>query len=216
DLLGTSTFYNDPEVFPRYQLLESLNYYGGPGPPPVTGSRQSTVLLLGWSEEPYLEVGLEQRPGDNPATTFYILEIPVTGFTASGSGVEVPLEMLNWEILNESGMYPAGITNFYMPYGWVEFEYEPWPLFHNMDVTELAVVLQFEGSTSGQAPPDVSLWDWNQEAWVPVPDVVWGKMTIGGFGAYLGANNEVRIRLQNDSGDVNIRAVYPALSGNLE
>src|SRR5690606_33574401 len=29
DLLGTTTFYDDPDVFPRFQLLESLNSYDG-------------------------------------------------------------------------------------------------------------------------------------------------------------------------------------------
>lgn len=213
DLLGTTNYYNDPDVFPRFQLLESLISYDGSG---RVGSSQATLLLVGWSETPYVDVRLDRPVAESPATAFHILEIPVTGFSASGSGVEVPLEMMNWEVLGQNGVYAPGITGFYLPFGWVEFEFEPWPLFHDMDVTELAVVLQAEGSNPGETPPSVALWDWERESWFSVPDAVWGTMNIGGADAYLGPDNEVRLRLQNDGADVNIRAVYPSLRGNLE
>jgi hypothetical protein len=184
----------------------------------MAGSRETALLLLGWSETPYLDVTLERPISENVATTFHILEIPLTDVTASGSGVEVPLEMINWQVLNQNQntYYAPGITGFYMTFGWVEFEFEPWPVFQEMAVTELAVVLQAEGSASSQAPPSVALWDWERESWFAVPDVVWGTMSIGDFDSYLGPGNLVRLRLQNDGADVNIRAVYPSLRGNLE
>lgn len=213
DILGTPSYYNDPDVFPRFQLLESLNTYDGSG---RVASSQATLLLVGWSETPYLDVGLDRPVSESLGTAFHILEIPVRNFAASGSGVEVPLEMMNWEIVNQNGIYAAGITNFYMPFGWVEFEFEPWTLFQAMEVTELAIVLQAEGSTTSQNPPSVALWDWASESWFTVPDAVWGTMNVGAFDPYLGPGNAVRLRLQNDGTDVNIRAVYPSLRGNLE
>lgn len=214
DLLGTTNYYDDPDVFPRFQLLESLNSYDSTS---MVGSNQATLLLVGWSETPYVDFRLDRPVSEDPATAFHILEIPVTSFSASGSGIEVPLEMMNWQVLSQNGVYDApSISNFYMPFGWVEFEFEPWPLFRDMAVTELAVVLQAEGSTTSQAAPSVALWDWERESWFAVPDVVWGTMNIGAAGAYLGPDNEVRLRLQNDGADINIRAVYPSLRGNLE
>jgi uncharacterized membrane protein YhaH (DUF805 family) len=216
DLLGTSTYYDDPDAFPRFQFLESFNYYGGPSGPAISRSNGSALYLLGWSDEPYVDVALQQSVEETPATTFYILELPVTGYTAAGSGVDVPLEMMNWNVLGESGVYAPSITSFYMPYGWVEFEYEPWPLFHDLEVTELAVVLEVDGQPSSQLPPRTSLWHWGQEEWIAIPNVVWGEMSIGDYTDFLGPLNQVRIRLENDTGDLNIRAIYPALSGNLE
>jgi hypothetical protein len=216
DLLGTSRFYDDPEAFPRFQFLESLSAIGPYGGTGTARSNQSTLLLLGWSETAYLDVGLSRPVGENPATTFYVLEIPVTSFTARGSGVEVPLEMMSWELLNQNGVYAPGISDFYLPFGWVEFEYEPWPLFQDMEVTGLALELRAQGSTTSQVPPEAALWDWDEERWIAVPDVVWGRMDISDFTTYLGERNQVRIRLQNGGSDVNIRVVYPSLSGNLE
>ena len=213
DLLGTTTFYDDPDVFPRFQLLESLNSYDGSG---RVAASQAALFLVGWTETPYLDVGLDRPVSEVLGTAFHILEIPVTSFAASGAGVEVPLEMMNWEIVDQNGPYVPGITNFYMSFGWVEFEYEPWPLFREMEVTELAIVLRAQGSTTSQAPPTVALWNWERESWFAVPDAVWGTMNVGDFEPYLGQGNAVRLRLQNDSTDLNIRAVYPSLRGNLE
>ncbi len=213
DLLGTASFYNDPDVFPRFQLLESLNTYDGSG---RAASNQAALFLVGWSETPYLDVGLDRPISENLGTTFHILEIPVTGFAASGSGIVVPMEMMSWEVVDQNGPYVPGITNFYMSFGWVEFEFEPWPLFQEMAVTELAIVLQAEGSTTSQAPPTVALWNWESESWFAVPDAVWGTMNVGDFEPYLGPGNAVRLRLQNDASDISVRAVYPSLRGNLE
>jgi hypothetical protein len=217
DLLGTSTYYNDPDAFPRFQLLESLAGYNAPyGGSGAVYSNQSSLFLVGWGETPYVDVELGRPLGEHPATTFYILEIPVTDFSASGKDVEVPLEMMSWQVRNQNGVYTAGISDFYMSFGWVEFEYEPWPLFQDMEITELTLVLQVQGSTSSQTPPEVALWDWHQESWVEVPDVVWGRITIADFDAFLNGRNQIRVRLQNNTADVNIRLVYPSLSGNLE
>lgn len=217
ELLGTAAYFEDPAVFPRFQLLESLTSFGGPfvGPGTVSSS-PATLYLLGWSETPYVAVDLGRPLADSPAATFYILEIPVTEFGASGSDLEVPLEMMSWQVLNQNGVYAPGISGLYMSFGWVEFEFEPWPLFADMDVTQLTLVLQAESSTSSPTTPQVALWDWEEESWTEVPDVVWGRIVVPDADPFLNERNQIRIRLQNNVGDVNIRLVYPALSGNLE
>ena len=215
EMLGAADYSANPETFPRYQLLESMVTYSGPGSP--THTPASAVTLMAWSEQPQFDVTLDGAAHDLVATTLYFLEIPLTEVTAGGEGVAVPRELLNWRVVDESGFYPSGITNFYMPPGWIEIEFEPWPTFQAMDVTDLEFVLEHSSGASGLPAPLVQLWDWERESWATVPDAVWGRMVLADFEQYLGERNQVRVRLQNESNTgIRIREVYPLLTGDFE
>lgn len=215
EILGAPDFSSDPELYPRYQLLESMVTYTGPGVPTYTPA--AAVTLLAWSEEPQFDATMDRAGYDLLATTLYLLEIPLTEVTAGGEGVDVPRELLNWRIVDESGFYPSGITDFYMPPGWIEIEYEPWPVFRTMDVTDLEIVLERPGSAAGLPPPVVRLWNWESETWATIPDAVWGRMVVADFEQYLGEQNQVRVRLQNESNSgMRVGEVYPSLTGDFE
>jgi len=215
DILGAPDYSSDPELFPRYQLLESMVTYAGPGSPTYTPA--SAVTLLAWSEQPQFDATLDRADYRLLATTVYFLEIPLTEVTAGGEGVDVPRELLNWRVVDESGFSPSGITNFYMPPGWIEIEFEPWPVFQTMDVTDLELVLERPSDAAGLPTPVVRLWNWEGEAWATVPDAVWGRMVVADFDRYLGEQNQVRIRLMNESNSgVRIREVFPLLTGDFE
>ena len=215
EILGAPDFSSDPELFPRYQLMESMVAYRGPGSPTYTPA--AAVTLLAWSEEPQFEATMDSDNYNLLATTLYFLEIPLAEVTAGGEGVEVPRELLNWRILDESGFYPSGVADFYMPPGWIEIEFAPWSRFQTMEVTDLEVVLERPPASSGTPAPLVRLWNWEQERWATIPDVVWGRMDVSDFERYLGEQNEVRIRLQNESNTgIRIGEVFPSLTGDFE
>lgn len=72
-LLGTSSYYGDREIYPRFQLLESLyDNYGGM----ATYQPEGVVLLLGWSTEPQLAIDLGSGRFESSAVTLYVLELP--------------------------------------------------------------------------------------------------------------------------------------------
>jgi hypothetical protein len=214
EILGTSRYYDDPAVFPRFQLLESLTYYAGRA---TTGFiPRGAVTLVGWTEEPQLDVNLAAASFEVMGTTLYFVELPFTQVVASGTGIEVPQELLSWRVLAENGLYTPSVIDFYMPPGWVELEYEPWPAFHAMDVTGLEIVLR-RSPGEGAAPPQLRLWDWEEDTWVVIPNAVWGRMNISAFNPFVGEQNKVRLRLQNDNTmPVSIREVYPLLTGDLQ
>lgn len=216
EMLGSTNYQTDPEAFPRFQLLESLVYYGGPTRP--TATAEGNVTLVFWSEQPQFEVSLAEREAQTRVTTLYFLELPFSEVSASGEGINVPLELLNWRVLSENGVYAPTITELYLPPGWIELEFEPWAHFQELDVTELVLVLRESSvpAPGSQRPPALRLWDWEEETWDSLPNVVWGTMSIGNFEQFIGEQNRVRLRLENNSNNgINIRAVYPSLTGDL-
>jgi len=150
------------------------------------------------------------------ATTLYFLELPLSQTLAEGQRVTLAKALLTWRVLADSGVYNPSAENLYLPQGWVELEYEPWPEFQEMSVTELAIMLQ-QPAGLGQPAPRLQLWDWQEEAWVTVKDADWGSNPIDELGRYVDRANTVRLRLQNDGPEgVEILDVHPSLTGNKE
>jgi hypothetical protein len=195
--------------------LESLQPLSRPGSR-STAIAQGSITLVGWSEQQQFEVALaSSRPAaDVKATTLYFLELPLENVVASGEDITIPPGLLEWRVLAENGVFAPTIYDLYLPPGWIELEYKPWPSFSGMHVTGLNIVLQ---GSSAATPPNLRLWNWQVEAWSPVPNVVWGSLGIGNFESFLGEQNEVRMRLENEGTDgVSIGAVYPRLTGDVE
>lgn len=217
-LLGTPDYYNDPEVRPRFQLLESMQYYGGPGQQTLVP--RGSISLVGWTEQPQLDIALSDSNSaiEHIATTLYFLELPMQDVLASGQGVRVPPELMQQEILNQVNVYSPSLNQFSMGPGWVEAEFTPWPTFRGMEVTSLEIVLERgTGTVASQPVPELLLWHWQDSAWVDVPNAVWGSMGIGDFEPFLGEQNQVRLRLENnDTNGIEINAVYPQLTGDLD
>ena len=215
-ILGTADYYNDRDAFPRWQLLQAVEGNGTP----ATGSAQSpsgdVVTLVAWAHQQQIEVSLNRDEYGTLSDTLYLFELPLAQNIVSGTGLSVPASLLNWEALATNGVYQPAIHNLDLPPdSWIEFEYEPWPEFQAMDVNEVAVVLETQRSATEQ-PPEIRLWEWQQEVWVTIAEAGWGTTAIPEHGRFVGANNVIRLRLQDRSQfGVQIDAVYPALTGDL-
>lgn len=217
DIFDNVDYYNDPEIYPRYQLLESLSDYYGYA---VSGSIPAGVVtLLAWSDQPQLEISLRNEDApDRTATTAYFIEIPFNQSTSSGQSLQLPVELLNWSITDQAGVYDTNIANFYLPSsGYIEYTFTPWPEFQALTPASLDVVLQY---TAESGTPDSSLalrlWDWDQGDWITLETAASGTRPVPDHEQFIGPGNEVRLRLQN-SGiyGFNIEQVYPLLSGTM-
>lgn len=213
-LLGTSGYYDDPEIYPRWQLLESLA--------PTSGLIQADVspsaaTLIGWSTAAQLDVTIDRAQSKQQSTTLYFLEIPVREHIVASQNVATPRAMWSWQLLGESGVYQATPDDLFLSTGWVEFEYQPWPAFQQLAVRDMELLLQLASDQSGLPTPELRLWDWQQEIWAEVAAVQWGVTPIPDFAPYVGANNRVRIRLQHSDSinGLHIMGVYPILTGSL-
>jgi hypothetical protein len=212
-LLGTSNFYDDREVYPRWQLLQAISpdYYGS-----TSGWYPSGVAtIVAWAETPQLEVTVEETDIVRSSTTLYFLELPFTQTVAGGENVNVPKFLLNWQVLGENGVYAPSISNLTLPPGWIEFEYQPWPEFQAMMVDGLEIVLFRQGSQTTAPSPRIQVWDWSETLWVTLENGDWGHTAVADPLNYIGPGNAVRIRLQNDSStSMDIQDIYPLISGD--
>lgn len=213
-LLGTSSYYGNREIQPRLQLLQSLspNFGATAGWLPI-----GVVTLVGWAETEQLSLSLDGREAGQLGTTLYFLELPFSQVVASGEGVTIPAALLDWSVLGESGVYNPTPNDLTMSQGWVEFEFLPWPEFATMNVTALDIELRRSSSFGTSPVPQIRLWDWADEDWVTLDDVEWGRVEVGDFAPYIGPNNAVRVRVQNNEFQtIYIDQIYPRLTGDLQ
>ncbi len=212
-ILGTSNYYDDREVYPRWQLLQAINpdYYGSaPGWFP-----SGVATIIAWSDTPQIDVTVEGADVERSSTTLYFLELPFTQTIASGENVDVPKFLLNWQVLGENGVFNPSISNLVLNPGWIEFEYQPWPEFQAMTVNSIEVVLVQENSATTRNTPKIQLWDWSETVWVTLEDGDWGRTAVPDPLNYIGPGNTVRIRLQNDSSaSMDIQDIYPIITGD--
>lgn len=216
-LLGTSDYYNDREAFPRWQLLQAFEqdyYASGGGAAAATPTDVAT--LIAWTDQAALDIDIETGEHTAFSTALYFLEMPLAQQIISGRDVTIPLPLLNWSVLTESGVYQASIRNLYLQGGYVEFEYQPWPEFQEMQVTQLGIAIVSQEPSMSMPLPLTRLWNWQQEVWQDVADLDWGVTPVAEPGRYIGPGNTVRIRLQTPGNyGSQIQEVYPVLKGDL-
>lgn len=219
EVFDSYDYSNDPKLFPRYQLLESLvNYSYSSYNPSLNYS--DTAILFAWSSDPQLEIQLDEEDFNKIATTLYLLEMPTEHVADSAGNFQLPNGVVERELLNYQGIYDTSLVNFYMPVGWLEVEFTPWESFANLQIDDLAIVLRppdYVNSSTPQPIPEVRLWHWQEARWVVIPDIIWGETPIANPTDYIGTNNRVRIYLQNnDYNGINILEFYPLYTGRVE
>jgi hypothetical protein len=175
-----------------------------------------TATLIAWSDQPQMDLGLQNEEFESLATSLYFLEVPMTQEIAGGREMVLPRPLLNWQVLDQNGVYDTRVSDLYLPPGWIEFEFVPWADFQSMSVQDLVVVLQAPEGASSQRLPQVRLWDWAEETWRTPGDPTWGRIKIEDPLTYIGSGNAVRIRLNNVGPEgIDIQQVYPELTGKL-
>lgn len=214
-ILGTSNYYDDRDVYPRWQLLEALDStsFGSMMPPSMPAN---AVTLVAWTSEGQISAHLENVSFQEMATTLYLLEVPLQQTLIRGENVSLPLPLLQWSVLDQVNLYDVNVQNLYMNNSSrVDFAYLPWREMQELEVSRLDIVLESQQTTPTMQPPKLFLWDWEQEQW-EAQEIGWGITEVVDYGRFLGANNEVRLRLRADQFGLEIRQVYPRLTGNLQ
>jgi hypothetical protein len=213
-ILGTTNYYDDRVAYPRYQLLQALEdeYLAGNSMSP-----NGRLLLTAWTDEAQLETAVLDQTHETHSTTFYLLELPVQD-ELSGNRLTVPLNLLNWTIMDSSNMYSESVQDFYMPdSSWMEVEFTPWQELSDLQVRDVGIQLSTQSGQTSQPIPAMRLWDWETGEWVDVDGVVWGKTAVADPERFLAADNTMRIRLQNKyQTGLDIHEFYPVLTGRLD
>lgn len=215
-ILGSVDYWDDPVLYSRYQLLESLDGDSF-GSAVATNSSSDRALLLAWSDTAQIEAETAKGNEATQTTTFYVVEIPLQQNLTSNNAITIPAALLNWQELASSGLYSPNFKDLFMNGGWIEFGFEPWQDFQTMEVSSLAIALESPDGIDSAIVPEVRLWNWREEIWDAL-EVNWGETAVSNFNTYIGPGNAVRIRLDDNSSSYGktLDAVYPILSGNLE
>lgn len=213
-LLGSSdyAYSQNAQLYAQYQLLESFTGpYGGT---PLTPANE-TITLVAWSDDTPLNVELGNISAKEMGFTLYFLEVPYTESIPNSQQLVVSPSLWNWELLNSNASNQLSPINLNLYQGWAEFEFEPWAIFQRMELSGLDILVQKPDYDT--ALPQIWLWDWVEEEWQEISNLGWGETDIEDFAAYVGVDNQVRIRLQNlaAGSSSEVKAIYPILTGML-
>lgn len=183
-------------LFENYSMTKSINSLS-----PAAGG-QGTITVFGWMKQapPAVEVansGLSQQ-----AT---VLVHTALDFQASNEGYMIlPPGMVPGVItelpVNGGTCGPVGVTSVHMGRGEAEFEYQIPANLENYQVDTLK--LAFWRDSGGQwAMPNLSLYEWAEDAWTAVQDPIEGTNIIKDAGAYVNENGIVRVKVtaENDT-----------------
>jgi hypothetical protein len=75
-ILGTADYFNDPQAYPRWQLLQSLYTYSESGPLPVADPTEA-VTLAGWLPSGGQPIDTGDAATTRETVTLVLLEVPV-------------------------------------------------------------------------------------------------------------------------------------------
>jgi len=195
-ILGPGDYWNDRNLYRRYQFLQAILANEGPGTTSFGGTWLTPGLyLVGWGEENVpLPVEVVERPFSTVATTLYVYDLPVAGLE-TGATVTIPPGLITRQVEEMTGV-DVWPENMHMgPEAEIVFRFTVWPGVAVQQVDEL--YLNMRGTSYGNTSysPTVSLWNQESNKW-DVLDVGWGSHSIPNAGAYVLPSGAVLLRLE--------------------
>ncbi|MFQ6101961.1 MAG: hypothetical protein ACE5OS_12120 [Anaerolineae bacterium] len=188
-ILGPGNYWEDPALYRRYQFLQALFPYEGPGL--GTGAH-----LIGWVKgENLLPVEVVDRPFSTVETALYVYDLPVSG-VETGATITISPELIERQVEETKGYVDVWSMGFHIDYeSEIVLRFTVWPGVAVSRVDEL--VLDMWGSSYGDTthPPTVSLWNEESGDWEEL-DIGWGQHSIPNAGAYVLPPGDVLVRLQ--------------------
>ncbi len=190
-ILGPGDYWENRESYRRYQFLQAVFPYDGPGLKPG-------VYLVGWAEEdaplPARVVGRSDLEATALDITLYIYALPITGLEA-GTTITIPSALITRQVEETTGYVDVWPEGFHMePEAEIVFRFTVLPGLAMDQVDELVLEMQGHSYT----PPAVSLWNHEYGEWERM-EIGWGQYAIRDAGAYVAPPGEVLVRLEADT-----------------
>ena len=195
-ILGPGDYWEDRELYRRYQFLQALFPYGGPSLAPG-------VYLVGWVEEDVpLPVEVVDRPGlktTTVETALYVYDLPVAGLE-TGATITIPPGLITRRVEETTGYVDTWPDEgFHMEPGtMVVLRFTIWPGVAVRHVDELMLDMQGRSYNHTSGSPTVSLWNRESGDWERL-DLGWGLHSIPNSGVYVTPLGDVLLRLETDA-----------------
>ncbi len=155
---------------------------------------RSTVMLVGWVEDAVPSLRVEGATYQGNRLDFLVVSL--------SPQVRGGIPPVLWPVrvnAGEDAFCFGGVFGLSPLFENVEMSFRLPPSIAPEQVTHLLLSAQQDGGWVDT--PDVAVWDWNQEAWVSVEEVVWGVNEIPSNGkAFVAPDGEVRLRIGRPSG----------------
>ncbi|MBN1315615.1 MAG: hypothetical protein JXA42_09115 [Anaerolineales bacterium] len=193
-LVGGTNYWSDKKLNRRYQIIQAMIMNDS------SSSNSQSAIFFAWSEQPVWNVQAEGKEAQSVDTVGYFLESPIS-FSTLDDRLVIPPALTTWGLLGNQWVGETGPYDMYISNGWASFEYRPWEPFLGAEITELIVTMgdaSLAAPSSGQSIK-LSMWDWEQDAWIVNSNIGWGENRIVDLENLIGPNNAVRLKVENST-----------------
>jgi hypothetical protein len=203
DILGSSNYYGDQNLFRRYMLLtSSMDPYGGFG-------RGNGLYLAGWTDTAPVSARVINQGFSTLNSTLYLIALQPT-LNLGERAITVPPGLMMWSVVDPGQAGAPQPYDMYVYPGYDNYvlRFAPAQMLLFSQVEQLTLHLASYGAT-GLADVTVELWDFTEHTWVPQLPVSWGDNDVRAPARFVGPGGEiqVRVRLSSTSSQVNLEAL---------
>jgi hypothetical protein len=219
-ILGTSNYWDDPELHRRYMFLQSLlasysAYFYGASAPNSTNPLAAGAYLIGWAAEGTgtpLSVEVPGRAYTTDDATLYVYALSLDELTAE-TGLTVPPSLVEREVVETVGEVETYPDGFHMgSYSEITFRFT-WSAITLKQVDLVELDVRYDGYYGSRStPPVVSLWNRETGKWDP-QDVKWGKNRITDLDPYVTSASSVLVRLESGDTPIEVGTLSISVEG---
>jgi hypothetical protein len=198
NIVGTSDFYSNREIYRKYSLVSSI-FYNSTAPT----SMGNEIYLSGWSKQPILPANLHEVKSEIQDTNLILVRFDPTIETNSKE-IKIAPEFFSWTPLDtQSASFSPYQLYFYgtETYG---FKYKPTLEVDFSNVSQLILNLEGSGKSGPIIELDVYLWDVQLADWEKIPGINWGDNPIGDPQRFVQADGTIQMQLRGTGQYVDI------------
>ncbi len=194
DILGTSAYYTDKDIYRRYTFLGSVLGVYGEG-----YDRGGGVTLAGWAEQTPLDVSLVNRRFEKAETTLYLITFNPE-LDLQGSTLKLSPGLFTWMMLDSTTGGSATPYDMYInPNTSYTLQFNLSRPISYTSVSDLSLRVRSSGATGPTLLLAFSLWDYIEEDWVEIPAMRWGVNPIVDPARFVAPGGVIRLKIENTS-----------------
>jgi len=193
DILGTSAYYTDKDIYRKYLLLSAaINTYSG-------GGRGGGVYLVGWSASAPVSAEVVDAAYATSDQTVYFIALR-SSVNFAGSLITVSPGFMTWtplELTRNSGAAGPYDISIYANESY-SLRFQPFQPLAFRAVKDLT--LHLYGTSYGpnsKRTPELELWDFAENAWQALGPVSYGDTTLAQPARFVGPGGEIQVRATN-------------------